>query len=229
MRLDRFIAKYSEHSQQHARLLIAAGRVRVDGQVVCDGQRAVGRFVTVQLDDQLLQQRTPLHFMLHKPPGYLSATSDPIHPTVLELLAEPLRRHLHIGGRLDRNTSGLLILTNDGLWSRRLTEPVRRTPKVYLVGTAEPIADCAAERFKQGIHLAREGLETTPAQLQLLTPCLARLTIYEGRHHQVKRMFHAVGNRVVSLHRERMGDIELDSTLSPGQYRALTNTEIASI
>ncbi|MEJ6656582.1 MAG: pseudouridine synthase [Pseudomonas sp.] len=229
MRLDRFIARQTEQSQQTARLLITAGRVQVDGQVVRDAQQAVDRFATVQLDDSLLQQHTPLHFMLHKPPGYLSATSDPLHPTVLELFAEPLRPHLHIGGRLDRSTSGLLILTNDGLWSRRLTDPARRIPKVYLVGTAEPIADGAAERFERGIHLAREGLDTSPAQLQLLMPCLARLTIYEGRHHQVKRMFHAVGNRVVSLHRERIGDIELDPALSPGQYRALAAEEIAGI
>ncbi|SDR69122.1 ribosomal small subunit pseudouridine synthase A [Halopseudomonas litoralis] len=229
MRLDRFIARHTEQSQQTARLLITAGRVQVNGQVIRAPQQAVDRFVTVQLDDRLLQQHTPLHFMLHKPRGYLSATSDPAHPTVLELFAEPLRPHLHIGGRLDRSTSGLLILTNDGLWSRRLTEPGQRIPKVYLVGTAEPVAACAAERFEQGIHLTREDVDTSPAQLQLLAPDLARLTIYEGRHHQVKRMFHAVGNRVISLHRERMGDIELDPTLAPGQYRPLTSTEIASV
>lgn len=229
MRLDRFIARHTRQSQQTARLLITAGRVQVEGQVIRDAQRAVDRFVTVQLDDRFLQQHTPLHFMLHKPPGYLSATCDPLHPTVLQLFAESLRPQLHIGGRLDRSTSGLLILTNDGLWSRRLTEPGQRIPKMYLVGTAEPIAACAAERFEQGIHLGREDIVTSPAQLQLLAPDLARLTIYEGRHHQVKRMFHAVGNRVISLHRERMGEIELDSALSPGQYRALTTEEIAGI
>ncbi|WP_193075753.1 pseudouridine synthase [Pseudomonas sp. FME51] len=229
MRLDRFIARQTEQSQQTARLLITTGRVQVDDQVVRDAQQAVDRFATVRLDDRLLQQHTPLHFMLHKPHGYLSATCDPLHPTVMELLAEPLRQQLHLAGRLDRSTTGLLILTNDGLWSRRLTEPGQRIPKVYLVGTAEPIAAHAAECFAQGIHLAREGVDTSPAQLQLLGPCQARLTIHEGRHHQVKRMFHAVGNRVTSLHRESMGIIELDPTLHPGQYRALTPREIACV
>ena len=229
MRLDRFIALHTEHSQQTARLLIAAGRVRVDERVVRDGQQLIDRFTTVQLDDIVLQRHTALYLMLHKPAGYLSATCDPVHPTVMELLAEPLRQQLHLAGRLDRSTTGLLILTNDGLWSRRLTEPGRRIPKVYLVGTAEPIAEQAAARFARGIHLAREGVDTSPAQLQLLAPCQARLTIHEGRHHQVKRMFHAVGNRVTSLHRESMGTIELDPALRPGQYRALTATEIAGV
>ena len=229
MRLDRFIALHTEHSQQTARLLIAAGRVRVDERVVRDGQQRIDRFTTVQLDDIVLQRHTALYLMLHKPAGYLSATCDPVHPTVMELLAEPLRQQLHLAGRLDRSTTGLLILTNDGLWSRRLTEPGRRIPKVYLVGTAEPIAEQAAARFARGIHLAREGVDTSPAQLQLLAPCQARLTIHEGRHHQVKRMFHAVGNRVTSLHRESMGTIELDPALGPGQYRALTATEIAGV
>ena len=229
MRLDRFIALHTEHSQQTARLLIAAGRVRVDERVVRDGQQRIDRFTTVQLDDIVLQRHTALYLMLHKPAGYLSATCDPVHPTVMELLAEPLRQQLHLAGRLDRSTTGLLILTNDGLWSRRLTEPGRRIPKVYLVGTAEPIAEQAAARFARGIHLAREGVDTSPAQLQLLAPCQARLTIHEGRHHKVKRMFHAVGNRVTSLHRESMGTIELDPALGPGQYRALTATEIAGV
>ncbi|SER98458.1 pseudouridine synthase [Halopseudomonas bauzanensis] len=229
MRLDRFLALHTQHSQQTARLLIAAGRVSVNERIVRDGQQRIDRFTRVQLDDAVLQQHNALYLMLYKPGGYLSATCDPVHPTVMELLAEPLRQQLHLAGRLDRSTTGLLILTNDGLWSRRLTEPGRRIPKVYLVGTAEPIAAHAAECFAQGIHLAREGVDTSPAQLQLLAPCQARLTIHEGRHHQVKRMFHAVGNRVTSLHRESMGIIELDPALRPGQYRLLTPEEIASV
>ena len=95
--------------------------------------------------------------------------------------------------------------------------------------TAEPIAAIAAERFASGIHFAFEGLTTSPAQLQLLAADMARVTIYEGRYHQIKRMFHAVGNRVVSLHRERMGDIILDPELAPGDYRLLTRSEILSV
>ena len=167
--------------------------------------------------------------MLHKPVGYLSATSDPQHPTVMQLIPSPLREQLHIGGRLDRSSSGLLILTNDGLWSRRLTEPRIKLPKTYRVTTLRPISPETAERFAEGIYMTTEQLTTSPAQLQQLAPCEARLTIYEGRYHQVKRMFHAVGNQVVSLHRESMGAIVLDPALAAGEYRTLTTAEVASV
>jgi len=229
MRLDKFICKHTPYSHQRSRLLIAAGRVRVADRVVTDPRVWVDRFVDVCLDDQQLQGRTAHYLMLHKPPGYLSATEDPQHPTVLELLPQALHPQLHIGGRLDRSTSGLLILTNDGLWSRRLTEPGKKVPKVYRVRTSEPIAGHAEALFAQGIYFAYEDLTTSPAALERLGECEARLTIYEGRYHQVKRMFARVGNRVVALHRERMGKIELDAALAPGEYRALTEAEIASV
>lgn len=229
MRLDKFICKHTPYSHRHSRLLIAAGRVRVGEQVVTDGKQWVDRFVDIWLDDTRLQGCPAHYLMLHKPPGYLSATEDPQHPTVMELLPERLHPYLHIGGRLDRSTSGLLILTNDGLWSRRLTEPGRKTPKVYRVTTAYPIAPDTEQRFAEGIYLAYENLTTSPARLELLAPCEVRLTIYEGRYHQVKRMFAQVGNRVVGLHRESMGEIELDSSLAPGEYRGLTEAEIASV
>lgn len=229
MRLDRFIAKHTCHSHQSARLLIAAGRVAVEGSVALDSRQEIDRFMTVELDRMVLQQRTAHYLMLHKPIGYLSATSDPVHRTVMELLPAPLRPVLHIGGRLDRSTSGLLLLTNDGLWSRRITAPQIKTPKVYHVRTALPITDEAVQRFAEGMHFDFEGITLAPALLQRLDDCQARVTIYEGRYHQVKRMFHAVGNLVTGLHRERMGQIELDLVLEPGEYRALTAAEIASV
>ncbi|MBV1790101.1 pseudouridine synthase [Marinobacterium sp. D7] len=229
MRLDKFICKHTPYSHQRSRWLIANGRVRVAGRVVRDSRAWVDRFVSVWLDDEQLQGRPAHYLMLNKPRGYLSATEDPQHPTVLELLPRELHPELHIGGRLDRSTSGLLILTNDGLWSRRLTEPKQKVPKVYRVVTLEPITPETAQRFAEGIYLAYEGLTTSPAQLQLLGEREARLTIYEGRYHQVKRMFAQVGNRVTALHRESMGGIALDPLLSPGEYRTLTEAEIASV
>lgn len=195
-----------------------------------DTQATVDRFAAVSVDNQPLRSGYPsIYLMLHKPTGYLSATSDDTHPTVLDLVAPDLHPRLHIGGRLDRNSSGLLLLTNDGLWSRRLTEPRIKIPKVYHVTTAEPIGDDAGEHFARGIRFAYEGITTSPAQLQRLGPCEARLTIYEGRYHQVKRMFHAVGNRVITLHRERMGEITLDADLAPGAWRHLNRAEILSV
>lgn len=229
MKLDRFISNNTPHSRQAARLLIASGRVTVAGERVCDPRFDVDQFVAIRLDEQLLQYRPALFFMLHKPVGYLSATRDPLHPTVLELFPTELREELHIGGRLDRGSSGLLVLTNDGSWSRRLTEPRIKLPKTYHVTTHRPISSDTAERFAAGIYMTTEQLTTSPAQLQQLGECECRLTIYEGRYHQIKRMFHAVGNQVDTLHRESMGAIHLDPALQPGQYRALTTAEIASV
>jgi 16S rRNA pseudouridine516 synthase len=218
MRLDRFISKHSEYGHQQAKRLIAGGQVRVNGLVITDLRAEIDRFMCVELDGQRLQHQQAHYLMLNKPGGYLSATSDP-QPA-------ELRTNLHLAGRLDRATTGLLLLTNDGLWSRRITAPEQKIAKVYRVTTAEPINPEAEARFAAGIWLAREGVLTSPARLERISPCEALLTIYEGRHHQVKRMFAAVDNEVTALHRESMGSIRLDPDLAPGQYRALTRTEL---
>jgi len=225
MRLDRFLFHHSEHGRRDIRRILAAGRVQVEGAVEKDTQREIGDFTKVLLDGELLRDDTACYLMLNKPAGYLSATTDPEHPTVMELIDVP--ETLHIAGRLDRASTGLLILTNDGKWSRRLTEPKENVPKVYLVETAEAITEETHDHFSKGIYFAYEDLTTAPANLEIVTPHQARLTIYEGRYHQVKRMFHAVGNKVTSLHRESMGGITLDPTLPSGQYRPLTEAEVA--
>ncbi|WP_432696175.1 16S rRNA pseudouridine(516) synthase [Marinobacterium sp. YM272] len=229
MRLDKFICKHSDLSHRDSRWAVASGRVCVNDAVIQDARMEIDRFVRVTLDGQILQECKAHYIMLHKPPGYLSATSDPQHPTVMELMPPALRNELHIGGRLDRASTGLLILTNDGLWSRRLTEPGKKLPKVYRVATAEPIAADAEARFAEGFYFSTENLTTSPAQLLRLGEREAKVTIYEGRYHQIKRMFARVGNRVVSLHRESMGEIALDDALVPGGFRALTEAEIASV
>lgn len=231
MRLDRLLSNQNGISRQTARTLLRQGRVRVDNQVCQDGLRPITPFMQVCLDQACLQTAKPAHYlMLHKPAGYLSATSDPQHPTVLDLLPAELRPHLHLAGRLDRSTTGLMVLTNDGQWSRHLTAPGSRLAKVYRVTTREPIAAETGERFARGIYLAREDLLTSPAELQLLTDHEALLTIYEGRHHQVKRMFHAVGNQVTALHRERMGPLQLDpGQLAAGEFRQLSSNEIQAV
>lgn len=225
MRLDRFICKNTPHSHQTARRLIASGHVRVDDCLQTDPRFAIDAFSKVELDHQVLQQQKACFLMLNKPAGYLSATTDPVHPTVLELLPKSMRGELHIAGRLDRATTGLMLLTNDGHWSRRITAPEHKTPKVYLVTTKEPINSEAEARFEQGIWLAREAVWTSAAQVERLSDTRCRLTIYEGRHHQIKRMFAAIGNEVCALHRESMGSIELDPALAPGEYRELTLSE----
>ena len=226
MKLNRFLYHHTRHGKRELRKILAAGRVRVDGVTEKDSQREINDFTQVHLDDVLLREKIPCYIMLHKPAGYLSATTDPVHPTVMDLINEP--HILHIAGRLDRATTGLLILTNDGKWSRDLTEPKQKIPKTYLVDTENKVTEQTKHKFQEGIYFAYENITTSPANLEIISDHLARLTIYEGRYHQVKRMFHAVGNRVTSLHRESVGHIILDSQLKPGEYRALTPEEIQS-
>lgn len=230
MRLDRFLSKRPELNRQQVRHLLLAGLVRVDGTLVRDGLCEISAFSRIELGDQVLQAGQPARYlMLHKPAGCVSATRDPLHRTVLELLPENERDDLHIAGRLDGNTTGLLLLTNDGQWSRRLTLPASKLPKVYHVETAEPIGAEYVETFARGIYFAFEDLVTRPAHLEILGSHSARLTLVEGRYHQVKRMFGHFGNKVTTLHRESMGPLLLDASLSPGCYRPLTDNEIAQI
>lgn len=230
MKLSRILSNQNGVSRKQANAQIAAGVVTVNGVPCQEPAREVDRFATVASRGSVIQQGEPAHYlMLHKPAGYLSATVDDVHKTVMELIDPSLHNGLHIAGRLDRASTGLLILTNNGTWSRQLTEPVIRIPKVYRVTTARAISPDTSERFARGIWFEYEQLTTSPAQLEPLGTHEARVTIYEGRYHQVKRMFHAVGNQVTSLHRERMGGIALDSQLEPGEYRPLTREETLSV
>lgn len=230
MKLSRILSNQNGVSRKQANALIAAGRVTVSGGICREPAQEVDRFSTIKADGAIIQAGDAVHYlMLYKPAGYLSATVDDTHKTVLDLIESKLHRDLHIAGRLDRASTGLLILTNDGIWSRRLTEPKIKIPKVYRVSTARPITPETPERFAEGIWFEPEQLWTSPAQIEVLGLREARVTIYEGRYHQIKRMFHAVGNRITALHRETMGDIRLDDQLTPGTYRHLTKDEINSI
>lgn len=230
MRLDRFLSNLERFNRKQVRLALIAGRIQVDGRVVRDSLHAVTEFSEVRLDEELLQAGHPARYlMLHKPPGCVSATQDPQHRTVLDLIEVPDKDQLHIAGRLDFNTTGLMILTNDGQWSRRLTQPITKLPKVYRVETEQVIEPHYVETFAQGIYFAFEDLTTLPAHLDILGPRQARLSIVEGRYHQVKRMFGHFQNKVVKLHRERMGELVLDESLQPGQYRSLSAEEIGLV
>jgi 16S rRNA pseudouridine516 synthase len=230
MRVDRFLSNLPRFNRQQVRLLLVERRVSVDGVPVSDPHHEVREFSRVCVDDEVLQAGKPArYFMLHKPPGCVSATADPQHPTVLDWLDEPDKDELHIAGRLDFNTTGLMLITNDGQWSRRLTQPTTKLPKVYRVETEQEIGAEYAATFAAGVYFAFEDLTTQPAELELLAPRLARLSIIEGRYHQVKRMFGHFNNKVIRLHRERMGPLELDGALAPGEYRALSSDEIRQV
>lgn len=227
MKLDRLVAKHGFMGRTAALRKLAAGLVKVDGATVTDGHHEVDRFVTVTCGDVVVQKaERALYLMLHKPVGVVSATVDAEHRTVIDLVDDPDRHTLHLVGRLDRSTSGLVLLTNDGRWSKRLMDPEAKVPKVYLVETAEVIDAGAVDAFARGFHFHTEDIVTAPAELVLLGERIARLTLHEGRYHQVKRMFHRVRNRVVRLHRESIGGINLPQDLEPGAWRALTASEV---
>ncbi len=230
MRVDRFLSNLPQFNRKQVRLLLVEHRVTVEGVAVSDPHHDVREFSQVCVDGEILQAGKPArYFMLHKPRGCVSATSDPQHSTVLDLLDEPDKAELHIAGRLDFNTTGLILITNDGQWSRRLTQPQTKLPKVYHVQTEQDINPQYAVTFAAGVYFAFEDLTTQPAELELLGPRTARLSIIEGRYHQVKRMFGHFDNKVIGLHRERMGPLVLDASLAPGQYRPLTDEEILKV
>jgi 16S rRNA pseudouridine516 synthase len=230
MRVDRFLSNLPRFNRKQVRLLLVEKRVQVDGKIVSDPHAEVLEFSRVEVDGEVLQVGKPArYFMLHKPPGCVSATRDPEHPTVLDLIHEPDSDDLHIAGRLDFNTTGLMLITNDGSWSRRLTQPQTKLPKVYYVETEQEIGPEYALTFTEGLYFAFEDLTTLPAELVLLGPKSARLSIVEGRYHQVKRMFGHFDNKVLRLHRERMGPLVLDNALKPGEYRPLRTEEIQLI
>lgn len=230
MRLDRLIESRLALSARSVRHLFADRRVSVNGAMVARGDLSVSEFCCVEVDGEMLQQaREALYLMLHKPRGYASATVDEKHPTVLELVDLPGKAELHLAGRLDFNTTGLILLTNDGRWSRKVTLPQRRVAKRYLVETKEEITADYVQKFAAGFFFRYENLTTLPAELNILSSRRAELTIYEGRYHQIKRMFGYFQNEVTALHRLSVGAIVLDAELPPGGFRPLTAAEIASV
>ncbi|NMH64828.1 pseudouridine synthase [Shewanella salipaludis] len=228
-RLDRFICTKLQISRKEVRLLLLAGRVEVDSVIVTQMDRLVDEFSRISVDSRLLQANTPSYLMLHKPVGVVSATRDEQHKTALDLLCGIDKTHMHIAGRLDLNSSGLLLITNDGRWSAALTSPEHKVDKVYLVTLENPLTCDYVAAFAEGMYFGFEDITTAPAKLEILGEHLARVTLSEGKYHQIKRMFGRFRNPVLALHRLSIGDISLDPGLAPGESRELTATEIGAI
>lgn len=228
MRLDKFLGLNSHYSRSQIQQLIRQGVVTVNGDLATKSNQHVSEADVVYLDGELVIMRKPRYLMLNKPAGYVCANTDSEHPTVLDLLNEPFKGNLQIAGRLDVDTTGLVLITDDGDWNHRITSPRHEHHKTYLVTTADPIAESTAAQFRAGVILHGESKATLPAHLELLGVNSARLKICEGKYHQVKRMFAAVGNRVVALHREAIGNVALGEQLLPGGYRSLTLEEVNS-
>ncbi len=228
-RLDRYLSQQAGLASVDIRPLIGQGRVLVDGTVATGISQVVDEFSRIELDDTVLQAKNPVYIMLNKPVGVVSATRDEKHRTVIDLLRRPDRHSLHIAGRLDFNSSGLLLLTNDGKWSRRLASPEQNIPKLYRVTLEKPVKPEYIPAFAKGMYFPYEGITTRPAQLRITGRYSAEVILYEGRYHQIKRMFGRFRNRVEALHRTAIGKLELDPGLAPGKYRALTQTESLAV
>lgn len=229
MRLDKFLCESSYFTRALAKRAIKSGKVTCDGVVVKDAGFKVQTKHRICYEGDELNPVGERFLMLHKPDGTVCATVDDVHPTVIDLLDIEKPEALHIAGRLDMDTTGLVLITTDGQWSHRITSPKKECGKCYLVTVADPLDAQLIETFAAGVALRNEDGLTKPASLEIIDSHTARLTITEGKYHQVKRMFAAVGNKVVGLHRESIGNIVLDDDLEPGEWRYLTEDEIKSV
>lgn len=230
MRLDKFLASATGHSRKQIHLLLRAGAACVNSILIKDPGFHVHPEDQITLQDEVICLLEQGYWMLHKPTGVVCANRDALHPTVLDLLPEHIdTSNLQIAGRLDLDTSGLVLITTDGAWNHRLTSPRSQCIKRYRVGLAAPLSAAAQSSLENGLLLHGETHPTKPALVALISPQEIYLSISEGKYHQVKRMLVAVGNQVVSLHREAIGQIELDPSLPPGASRPLTPSEIQGI
>ena len=225
-RLDRFISQHLQVNRKNVRLMLAKGQVKVDGELARDIDLIVDEFSHICVDDKVIQANQACYLMLHKPVGVVSATVDDKHKTVIDLLEWDNKESLHIVGRLDLNTSGLVLLTNDGRWSKCLMDPEHKVGKLYRVHLQNPLTSEYISAFEQGMYFEFEDITTLPAELEIIDSHTALVTLYEGRYHQIKRMFGRFRNPVIGLHRISVGNIMLDSELAVGQSRPLTGDEI---
>ena len=236
IRLDKFLAEMKKGTRSQVKEAVRKGRVTVDGAVCRSSDFKFDPEVSgVCMDGEPVSYARMEYFMLNKPQGVVSATTDSRYPTVVGLIGDALRKDLFPVGRLDVDTEGLLIITNDGEMAHNLLSPKKHVDKVYLAHVSGGLPEDAVKRFEEGIKL-EDGTMTLPAELKILKGAGPEenaqevlVTIREGKFHQIKRMFEALGCRVEYLKRISMGPLILDPNLEPGEYRPLTLQEEASI
>lgn len=228
-RIDRWLSGHYQVPRREIRVWLVRGRIQVDGIVVKDPDTQVDAFSQIACDGVMVQHNQRQYWMHHKPVGVVSATRDLKHTTVIDLLDCPNKDQLHIAGRLDLNSSGLLLLTNDSRWSKGMTLPENKVLKRYQVGLQNPLAPEMVAAFANGMYFEYEDHTTLPAQLEIVGTYTAAVTLQEGKYHQIKRMFGRFRNPVISIHRVAIGAISLDPALQAGQSRRLTTEEMQSV
>ena len=244
-RIDKILSNYGGVSRAEAKVLLKAGKVKVNGETVKDSGAKVSEDDNVELDGRKLSLRKYRYFMLNKPAGYISSTEpEPgdTSPNVISLFKKEGIKGLFPVGRLDKDTTGLLLVTNDGELGHKLTAPCKHVDKTYLAKVKGRLTEDAIQAFEKGFDF--KEFTSAPARLEILNVgsndeaivngsdtaavfSTAKVTISEGKFHQVKRMFLKVGCEVVELKRLSMGKLALDENLKPGEYRELTETDLS--
>lgn len=229
MRLDKYLSLANIGSRKEVKKIIRQKRVSVNGALTADDDIHIDPYIDeVRVDDEKLTVILDVYILLNKPNGVVSATSDEMHKTVLECIDASLPQGCFPVGRLDIDTEGLLLITNDGDLAHRLLSPKRKVDKVYLVKSRNPIEQDTIIKLESGVDIGDETL-TLPAKVECIDETTVRLTIREGRYHQVKRMFAACGNEVTYLKRISMGPLQLDENLKCGQWRFLSESEVEKL
>ena len=231
MRLDKYLADMGLGTRSEIKKAVRKGRVSAGGRVLTDPGAKVGPEDEVLFDGKAVTYEPYVYYMLHKPAGVISASEDRRERTCVDLIDEPRRRDLFPVGRLDRDTEGLLLITNDGDLCHRLLAPSRHVDKVYYVRVSGRITEEDVHRFAEGLQVDAD-FRAMPAQLRILrsdSVSEVEVVIREGKFHQIKRMFRAVGKEVLYLKRLSMGSLTLDPALQPGTWRRLTAEELAEL
>lgn len=229
-RLDKILVSQGIGSRKEVQKLIRSKRVTADGEVVTKPELKLdAEACSITVDGQALNVKKHIYLMLNKPQGYVSATEDNLHKTVLELVPKEFyRKGLFPAGRLDKDTEGLMIITDDGDFAHKILSPKNHVWKTYYAELDGEPDESAVERFEQGIVLD-DGTKLMPAKMILLGNRRVRVKIMEGKYHQVKKMLASCGLKVTFLKRESVGGLNLDGNLPKGNCRELTNTDIDAI
>ncbi len=226
IRLDKLIASATVFTRSQAKAAIRKGKVKVNGETLTKSSQHIDEDAHVEYMGVTVTRPQLRYLMFNKPAGMVCANSDEQHPTVFDKLFLPRMDVLHVAGRLDIDSTGLVLITDDGQWQHRITSPKHAHQKIYKVDLDREITDKQIGILENGVQLKDEKNRCKPATVEKLAEKQIRLSISEGKYHQVKRMLAAVGNHVSKLHREQIGHIKLDPDLEEGQWRGLTDKEI---
>lgn len=229
LRLDKYICDMTDDSRSEIKSNIKKGYVSVNGEIAKKPEIKIDTETdTVSYKDEVISYEKYVYYMFHKPAGCVSATTDGKDKTVIDFFADAKGKDLFPVGRLDKDTEGLLIVTNDGELAHNLLSPKKHVDKIYYAEIEGKLPDDATNLFEEGLDIGDEK-KTLPAKLEIINESAVKITITEGRYHQVKRMFESVGCKVVYLKRLSMGNLFLDEGLKKGEWRALSEKEICDL